>query len=197
MAERSDSELLAQFLRGDEDAFAVLVERHQGRVYAVCMRYFGNHADAQDATQEAFLVVYRRAETFEGSAQFSTWLYRVAVNVCNDLARRRARRPQTEGSDLLALAGSGHDQIGQLELGLLLREALAGLSPEYREAVVLHSVYGVPYADIARRAGVAVGTAKSRVHRGHALLAAALTRMEREEPSRRAPTPSGEPMTSE
>lgn len=192
VADPTDEVLLRRFVAGEAAAFTTLVTRHQERVYAVCLRYFRDHADAQDAAQETFVVLYRRAETFVGSARFSTWLYRVAVNVCNDLARRRARRPQPDGRDPLAVAQPGADLIEQLELDLVLRGALATLNPDYREAVVLHSVLGWPYADIAARAGVAVGTIKSRVHRGHAALAVALAELRTQEPSAPASPPSGD-----
>lgn len=196
VADPSDEELLARFLAGDEPAFGVLVARHEGRVLAVCQRYFGNLADAQDAAQETFLVVYRRAGTFAGTARFSTWLYRVAVNACNDMARKRARRVQGQGGGAFELAAAAHDpldRIEQLELDLDLRRALAELSPEYRDAVVRHSVDGVPYHEIAADAGVAVGTIKSRVHRGHALLAASLAHLRAREPSGQLPPPRDDP----
>src|SRR5918992_2999378 len=94
----SDEVLVKAFVAGDESAFDTLVQRHSRRVYAICLRYFGNPGDAEDAAQEAFLALYRRASTFSGAAPFSTWMYRVATNACNDLARKRARRPQTTTS---------------------------------------------------------------------------------------------------
>ena len=191
----SDETLLARFLAGDEAAFAELVRRHEGRVLAVCARYFGNAADGQDAAQDTFLVLYRRAGTFAGGAKLSTWLYRVAINACNDLARKRARRPQLASRDALTVAASTEDptdRIAQLELDLELRAALQTLTPDYREAVLLHSLEGVPYHEIAERAGVAVGTIKSRVHRGHAQLAAALAHLRAREPSGAAGPPGDE-----
>jgi RNA polymerase sigma-70 factor, ECF subfamily len=186
----SDETLVAAYVAGDEDAFDRLVARYERRVYAVCYRYFGNAADAEDAAQEAFLTLLRRAGTFSGAASFSTWMYRVAVNTCNDLARKRARRPQRSGVDVSArddLAGSAPSAEDAAALHALpddLVAALDALDEPTREAVVLHDVYQVPYHEIAARAGVAVGTVKSRIHRGHARLAAALER---------AAGPGGEP----
>ncbi len=190
----SDEALLAAFVdHGDERAFATLVERHERRVYGICYRYFGDATDAEDAAQEVFLTLYRRAATFRGGAKLSTWLYRVAVNACNDLARKRGRRPRKADADVTELPLAAPDELAHHEVRMELREALAQLEPEYRTAVVAHTLQGWPYADIAAAEGVAVGTIKSRVHRGHAKLAAILTRMREEpgrEPSGRAPPPT-------
>jgi RNA polymerase sigma-70 factor, ECF subfamily len=169
----SDEELVAAWVRGDRSAFDELVRRYERRVFGICYRYFGNAADAEDAAQDAFIALLRRASTFTGASSFSTWMYRVATNACNDLARKRARRPQaaTDGMERLAATAATDDALANRELGLELSEALAALEPEHREAVVLHDVMGLTHAEIAERHGVAVGTVKSRVHRAHARLA--------------------------
>lgn len=173
----SDEELVAAWVEGDRAAFDELVRRYSRRVYAICFRYFGNPADAEDAAQDAFVALMRRAHTFAGGAAFSTWMYRVAVNACNDLARKRARRPQPAGVDVAELAQThtAEDLLGRRELALELTRALDTLDHDTRLAIVLHDVHGVPYADIAERLGVAVGTVKSRIHRGHARLAGVLS----------------------
>lgn len=157
------------------------------------MQYFGDARDAEDATQDAFVALLRRASTFAGTAAFSTWMYRVATNACNDLARKRARRPRSagDGTDQLADVVDLDDVLANRELGVELETALSGLDPIYREAVVLHDVIGLPQAEIAQRTGVAVGTVKSRIHRGHAQLAAALTHLR--EPSDRSQPPTVQP----
>ena len=82
MTEVDDAGLVEQCLAGDSGAFDVLVERHRRQVYQVCYRFVGNHEDASDLAQDAFLRAYRALHTFKGHSAFSTWLYRVAVNVC-------------------------------------------------------------------------------------------------------------------
>jgi len=172
----SDEALVAAYVDGDGSALDELVRRHSRRVYGICFRYFGNAGDAEDAAQETFVAVLRRAATFNGASAFSTWLYRVATNACNDIARKRARRPRSAGTDVAQLADvtDAEDLLGNRELRLELATALRSLPPEHRDAVVLHDVGGLPYADIADRLGVPVGTVKSRIHRGHARLADAL-----------------------
>ena len=172
----TDEELVGRFAGGDERAFTELVARYQRRVYGICYRYFRDASDAEDAAQEAFVALYRRAGSFAGSARFSTWMYRVAVNACNDLARRRSRRPQPAGVAVADLPDvvEAEDVLARRELAAELREALATLEPATRDAVLWHTVLGVPYQDIADRQGVALGTVKSRIHRGHARLATVL-----------------------
>jgi RNA polymerase sigma-70 factor (ECF subfamily) len=188
----SDEALVAEYVDGNSDAFDELVRRHSRRVYGICLRYFGNAADAEDAAQETFVAVLRRATTFNGASAFSTWLYRVATNACNDIARKRARRPRNAGTDVAQLVdlADPHDLLANRELRLELRTALQSLEPEHRDAVVLHDVGGLAYVDIAGRLGVPVGTVKSRIHRGHARLALALTHL-REASGDPAAEPSG------
>lgn len=192
-AAQSDEELLAAFVAGDDRAYATLLHRYERRVFGICYRYFGDATDAEDAAQDAFLTLYRKADSFRGGSKFSTWMYRVTTNACNDMGRKRSRRPRKADAVLedLHVADSG-DQIGQRLLALELREALLQLEPDYRDAVVGHTVEGRPYHEIAQDAGVAVGTIKSRVHRGHAKLAAILSKGDATsaEPSGRAPPPT-------
>jgi RNA polymerase sigma-70 factor (ECF subfamily) len=174
----ADHELVARALAGDDAAFDAIVERHADHVYAICLRYFRDPHDAEDAFQAAFLACHRGLASFRGRAALSTWLYRVATNACHDLARRRARQPRTvpfddgrgaarpEVADQAAM-----DHLAAAELRPDLLGALARLDPDQRHAVLLRDVVGASYAEIADAQDVAVGTAKSRVHRGHARLA--------------------------
>lgn len=177
MNEVTDVELLARVAgarRAERDvAFRELVERHRDRVHGLCLRYFGDRSDAEDATQEAFLRVLRHAGTFRGDAQVSTWLHRLAVNTCHDLARRRARRPQTAVEDIGAVVDAvepAPDPTEGLPLADVLRTALGQLDPETRELLLLCTVEGMPYAEVAAEYEIAVGTVKSRVHRARARL---------------------------
>lgn len=173
--EPTDEALVAAYVAGDGAAFDRLVERYQRRVFGICFHYFADGADAEDAMQDAFVALLRRAGTFRGGAAFSTWMYRVAVNACNDLARKRARRPRIAATDVATL-GEELAVTDDVDEGLDadLAAALAGLDAATRTAIVLHDVHGLPYADVAARLDLPVGTVKSRIHRGHARLAEAL-----------------------
>jgi RNA polymerase sigma-70 factor (ECF subfamily) len=184
---------VAAYVGGDPTAFDELVRRYRRRVFGICMAYFGNASDAEDAAQDAFVALLRRASTFKGTAAFSTWMYRVTTNTCNDIARKRARRPRSGNDDAtrLAEAADPEDLLANRELGMELEQALAALDPDYREVIVLHDVGGMPYADIGERLGLPVGTVKSRIHRAHARLAAGLEHLR--EPKRPIAPPTVQP----
>jgi RNA polymerase sigma-70 factor, ECF subfamily len=179
----SDEELIADYVEGRRrhEAFAELVDRYERRIYAVCYRYFGNAADAEDATQEVFLRIARRAETFTGGSKLSTWVYRVAVNTCHDLARRRKRRRESLLSDVVEAvdAAAQHDSLGWdpgdpavgREAADAVQRALQQLDEVSRTLLVLVAVEGLSYGEAAAALDVPVGTAKSRVHRARARLA--------------------------
>jgi RNA polymerase sigma-70 factor, ECF subfamily len=200
VAEPADADLLAAFLAGEDRAFDQLVTRYERRVFAICYRYFGNTTDAEDAAQDAFVALLRRGATFDGRSSFSTWMYRVAVNACNDLARKRSRRPQRDDTDVARIADASsavaavEEQIAAETFGPELVAALRALDEHSREAVVLHDVYGLAYHEIAARDGVAVGTVKSRIHRSHARLAAAISA--RRDPASREPSSPLRPPTT-
>jgi RNA polymerase sigma-70 factor (ECF subfamily) len=149
------------------------MRRHEERAFAIAVRVVNDRSEALDATQEAFVTVYRRASSFRGDAAFTTWLYRITVNACNDALRKKARGgvlesdPQAHPNEIAA-----QDDV-EAEVGrrVDVARALAALSPEYREAVVLHDLGGVPYEDIATITEVAIGTVKSRISRGRKRLA--------------------------
>lgn len=171
----------------------VLLRRHYDRVWSVCRRLCGNDADALDATQEALITVARRLDRYDGRAAFSTWVYRVATNACLDELRRRRRQPDpvdlsgSERTDRVGSAGSDHDdlQTSVVERDALVR-ALAGLPPDFRTAVVLRDVEDLDYAQIATVLEIPVGTVRSRIARGRAHLARALTGNRGEIPERQS-----------
>ncbi|MBV6508351.1 MAG: ECF RNA polymerase sigma factor SigE [Acidimicrobiales bacterium] len=137
----------------------------------------GNDADAADATQEALIAIARGIARFDGRSSFSTWTYRVATNACLDELRRRHRRPDP------GLPDDGHAQPNQHETSMdqavvekdSIDQALAGLREEYRAAVVLRDLGGFDYAEIAAILGIRPGTVRSRIARGRAALADALS----------------------
>jgi len=184
----ADAALVARARGGEEAAFEALVSRHEAIVYRTCRRILADPDDALDATQEAFLRAYRAIARFRGDASFRTWLVGIAINACrNRLASAEAqRRRRTEslqpasderpdagraladpapGPEADALAG---------ELRNRLLTALAAVSPEHREVLVLREIEGLEYGELARAVGVAEGTVKSRLARARAALRAAL-----------------------
>ena len=181
--EPQDEQLLDRCQKGDPDAFRILMQRHEDRVFAIALRMTGSRADALDATQEAFIAAYRRLGSFRRDAAFSTWIYRIAVNTSHDLLRKRKRTAADELTD--QQEGAPHTSVEDTAgLRTDLARALAELPEEHREAVLLHDLGGVPYEEIASLTGVALGTVKSRISRGRGRLAQLLEPDRRSAPSK-------------
>jgi RNA polymerase sigma-70 factor, ECF subfamily len=164
-----DTLLIARAQSGSKEALDALLRCHFDRVYAVCRRITGNDADAADASQETLVRVVRGLGRFDARARFSTWVYRIAVNASLDEIRRRSRRPAAIGidADAVETGGGPASVIDRLDID----SALQKVAPEFRAAVVLRDLCGMDYAEIARTLAIPVGTAKSRVARGRAVLA--------------------------
>src|SRR5215470_2507448 len=169
--------------RGDREAFGRLVRRHQRRVYAAALHILGNHADADDATQEAFVRAYRGLATFDGRADFFTWLYRIAVNTALNALRsgkRGAALQQRSGAEA-AHVGGRPEALGQGprsplqqaedvgELGRVL-DAVAQLSPALRVTIVLATIEELPHKQIAEILEIPEGTVAWRVNEARRLL---------------------------
>lgn len=167
---RDDLELVAAYVAGDQLAFRILLERHEERVYAICHRYFGDRRDAEDATQDTFIALARHAAAVRGTAKLSTWLHRVAINACHDIARRRARRPLPSRQEAPDTA-EPFDRVSYRETELDLHAALARIDATSRTALVLVAIEGCSYAEAAEIVGMSVPAIKSRIHRARAQLA--------------------------
>ena len=167
-----DRVLVDRFLSGDREAFDQLMAAHEDRVFSVCLRVMRDREAALDAVQETFITVFRKAHMYNGESAFSTWLYRVAVNTCYDQLRKLKRRkaePLPEGRD--PADPTAADELTAVELRPELLAALESLSEEFRSAVILSDLEGLPLAEVSDILGVPVGTVKSRVFRGRRILA--------------------------
>jgi RNA polymerase sigma-70 factor (ECF subfamily) len=146
--------------RGDRDAAGALVRAHYADVFRFCARMIGSEW-AADAAQETFLTMTRRLSRFEGRSDFKTWLFGIARRQCLAIARKRRRDPAPIEAWVDVAASPGASCPFEAEA---VRNALRSLSPEHREAVLLHEVEGLTYDEIAAVTGVPTGTVKSRVH---------------------------------
>jgi len=180
-----DLQLVERCLSGEQAAWEDLIKAHTRRVYAACYRFTGSDAEAQDLTQEVFLRVFRSLKSFRaGEGSFVVWLYRVTRNLLIDHYRRtRLERASESLEDQLAVleerSGPASRTEGMLagrEASELLQGALARLSPELRETVILRDLEGMEYREIAQVLRVPEGTVKSRLNRGRAELARVLRR---------------------
>ncbi|MBA2717093.1 MAG: RNA polymerase sigma factor SigM [Propionibacteriales bacterium] len=180
-AEQDDAALLSAHVAGDPDAFAELVRRHRDRLWAVALRTTGDPEEAADAVQDALLSAFRRASTFRGDAQVTTWLHRIVVNACLDGMRRRKARPSDPLPDEQdrSKALSSEEPAGYLpEVSDRRADVLAALmqlSDEQRAALVLVDMEGYTVDEAADMLDCAPGTVKSRCSRGRARLAPLLT----------------------
>jgi len=150
---------------GDRSALESLLDRHYGRIHAVCHRIAGNPADADDACQEALLAIVRNLNRFDGRSSFRTWSYRVASNACIDEMRRKNRRPTPLGA-LPDRPDGAADPGAEVADRLTFELALPLLAEELRLPVVLRDVVGLDYAEIAEALGIPPGTVRSRIARG-------------------------------
>ncbi len=176
----SDEELVARSIAGDTDSFNQLVLRWERPIYALAYRQIGREDDARDVTQEAFLRAFRALPGFKGQAKFSSWLYRITLNLCRDWMRRQMRAPfvsTPEGVDAEELAGlagetteSVEDAVAQRDLSRHVAKAMRLLPDEQRAAVILKEYHGLTFQEIAELQGCPLSTVKTRLYQGLTVL---------------------------
>ena len=173
----SDAILVKRAKDGDRAALAALCERHAPRVERLAGHLLSDPEDARDASQEALAKLCVRLRQFRGEAQFATWLHRLVVNTCRDVAeRQRVRRCEPLADDERVSPDGDPARAAALsELRGELGAGLAGLSHEQASVVVLKDAFGYSFAEISARSGMPVGTAKCYAHRARAGLRARLT----------------------
>ena len=166
---------------GDTDAFRLLFESHKDRVYSIALGYFnGDEAAARDITQAVFLKLMTRISTFQNRAEFSTWLYRLVVNACLDQKRALKRLFFIGDTTEVVLPDrrkSAEQRYIARELETEIRQAIAGLRPRLRIAVLLKYFDDLSYDEIAAALGCSSGTVASRLNRGHRILARKLAHL--------------------
>lgn len=169
--------LIQKCREGDLSSFDQLFNLYGKKIYQLAFRYFGNREDANDLTQETFLRIYRNISQYRGDAQLSTWIFRIATNLCYDELRRRKRRQEEsldasfeweEGYVSRQVADEGvdpQDEVERRERMLLLQEKITALPSEQRVALILRDLQGFSYEEIADIQGCSIGTVKSRISR--------------------------------
>ena len=180
---------------GDSSAWAELVKTHHRRVYGICYRFTGNPTDAEDLTQDVFLKVYSNLSSFDtGRGSLQVWITTMTRNLLIDNFRRTRNQRATSSLDdgwesteelrpidrLVQKGPSPHESAAQKELAVMVQNALAKVSVELREAVILRDLQDMDYKEIAQVLGIPEGTVKSRISRGRAELARLLERNRRE-----------------
>jgi RNA polymerase sigma-70 factor (ECF subfamily) len=198
---RTDEELVARASAGDLDSFNQLVSRWERPIYALAYRTLGREEDARDVVQEAFLRAYRGLRGFKGQAKFSSWLYRITLNLCRDWIRRERRAPLVqvpEGTDPVELADeriapaeSVEELVARRELSEAVSLAMAELPEEQRTAILLKEYHGLTFQEIADTLHCPLSTVKTRLYQGLSVLRRRLERRQAEEASLRRATWEG------
>lgn len=162
---------------GDIEAFETLIQTHQKKVYNIALRMTKNPEDAQELAQDTFVRAFVAIKKFRCEASFSTWLYRIAMNVCTDFLRKRNKAvvismeqgavgSENEQPIQLPEEGPGPDELSEKrQLKKLVKQAMDSLSAEHRQVLVLRDLMDLSYKDIAHTLDVSEGTIKSRINR--------------------------------
>ena len=176
---KTDEDLVALASGGDTDAFNQLVVRWERSIHALAYRVLGREEDARDVSQEAFLRAFRGLKGFKGQAKFSSWLYRIALNLCRDWLRRERRggavQPPSgfeldEQAIVDPINESVEDLIVRRDLGRAVAKLMATLPDEQRTVIVLKEYHGLTFREIADLIGCPLSTVKTRLYQGLTVL---------------------------
>ena len=177
----SDAELIEKFLAGNIDAFNTLVRRWEKSIYSFLLRHAGKPEEAKDLCQESFIRAYRSLKQLRDPQKFSTWMYRIALNVCRDEMKKRQRRKTfslngfdevgednpNSGLKMARNASSDpHAAAQNRDVKVLLNRALQSIPEEQRVVIIMKEYQGLKFTEIAETLGISVNTAKSRMYYG-------------------------------
>ncbi len=180
-----DTRLIERLVARDERAFNELVRAYEGRVVRLLTRMVGNEEEAKDLAQDVFVQIFKAIGSFRGDSKFSTWLYRIAVNLCKNRVKYLRVRHANEQDELDSVnekslgdarpaggAGLGRpdEQMAGKQVERIVQVAIQELEPSFRECLVLRDVEELSYEEIGQITGLPAGTVKSRIHRARAML---------------------------
>jgi RNA polymerase sigma-70 factor (ECF subfamily) len=172
---RTDEELVALSIGGDAESFNQLVLRWERPIFALAYRVIGREEEARDVVQETFLRAFRGIGKFRGQAKFSSWVYRIALNLCRDWIRRERRAPilpTPEGVDVVELAAeqgpveSIEDLVARNDMSKVVADLMTRLPEEQRTAIILKEYHGMTFQVIADLQGVPLSRVKTRLYQG-------------------------------
>jgi RNA polymerase sigma-70 factor (ECF subfamily) len=178
----SDAYLVSRALEGDLPAFEKLVARYQNKLIGYSARMLGDQDEAEDVAQEVFIKAYRSLESFRGDSQVSTWIYRIATNLCIDRIRARKRRPQQAysldepmdkdedkgGREIADLSAEPTREVERDELRRRVREVMNEMPEKMRTILIMCDMQGMAYDEIAKVLDCPIGTVKSRLFHARA-----------------------------
>lgn len=174
-------ETIQKVLKGNKDAYAEIVDIYKERIYFVCYRIIGNKHDAEDIAQETFIKAYINLERFNLKMNFTTWIYRIATNLCIDRLRKRkpdyyldAEMPGVDGQTLYSLIADNNKlpeaEIEQQELQQYIQAVILSLPDKYRSVIILMYLEDFSLKEISDILNIPLGTVKTRLHRGREAL---------------------------
>ena len=172
---RTDEELVARAQGGDVESFNQLILRWERPIFALAYRVIGREEEARDVVQETFLRAYRGIGNFRGQAKFSSWIYRIALNLCRDWIRKERRTPISpvpEGVDLAEIAAESgpaesiEELVARHDLSRVVAKAMEQLPEEQRTAIILKEYHGMTFQEIADLQGCPLSTVKTRLYQG-------------------------------
>lgn len=186
--------LVKKAQKNDLPAFEELVRIYQNKVFALSVHLAGNHNDAQDLAQEAFIRAYRSLGSFRNEADFGTWLHRITVNIWLNSRRKNSTRqlvvyldePYQDGDggeirrEIPSEDGDPLQLLEEKEYRSLVWTALAGLTEEHRAVLVLREIEGYSYEEVSQMLGCSLGTVKSRLSRAREVMRHRITELARE-----------------
>lgn len=191
-ADRDEQRFIARLIARDERAFNELVELYENRVFRLVFRMLGRREEAEDMAQEVFVQVFKAVSQFRGDSKLSTWVYRIAVNLCKNRLKYLNRRHSGAEEELEPIAdraaltmGTGvttgdisrPDQMVEgYQLERIVHEAIAELDADFREVLILRDVEDLTYEELCEITGLPDGTVKSRLHRARAMLKTSVER---------------------
>ena len=198
---RSDEELVARATAGDLESFNQLVRRWERPIFALAYRTLGREEDARDVVQDAFLRAYRGLPRFKGEAKFSSWLYRITLNLCRDWIRRERRAPivptpagvdpNTFADEQVSPTTSVEELVGRRQMSEAVAQAMAELPEDQRTAILMKEYHGLTFQEIADTLQCPLSTVKTRLYQGLSVLRRRLERRQAEQASLRRATWEG------
>jgi RNA polymerase sigma-70 factor, ECF subfamily len=187
LGDDSEARLVERLARRDERAFNELVQGYEHRVFGLVLRMIGSRAEAEDLSQEVFVQVFKAIGTFRGDSKLSTWIYRIAINLCKnrskylkvrhtadqteiDSVEERGRLGDGKGSAVVGQLARPDDMLAGKQVERIVQSAILELEPSFRECLVLRDVEDLSYEEIEAITGLPAGTVKSRIHRARSQL---------------------------
>jgi len=180
--QKIDERVIEACQQGDREAFRLLFETYQDKVFSISLYYFkGDESSAKDVTQQVFLKLMTKIEQFRRDSEFTTWLYRLVVNACMDEQRKHRRfLPFGEGFEMGRHGkekSSQEERFARIEIADSVKTAIGELKPKLRLPILLKYVEGLSYQEMAEVLNCSKGTIASRMNRGHKILASRLTHL--------------------